>query len=52
VAPKLKRAAFIFGMVLAVTVTILAIMTWADRDLAEPISPTQAIYQPQHLNLY
>jgi hypothetical protein len=23
-----------------------------DRDLAEPIPPTEAIYQPQHLNLY
>jgi hypothetical protein len=54
VAPKPEpaRHAFIFGMALAVAVTILALMTWVDRDLAEPIPPTEAIYQPQHLNLY
>jgi hypothetical protein len=54
VAPKPEpaRHAFIFGMVLAVAVTILALMMWVDRDLAEPIPPTEAIYQPQHLNLY
>jgi hypothetical protein len=52
VAPKSKRAAFIFGMVLAVAVIILAIMTWADPDLAEPISSPEAIYQLQHLNVY
>ena len=48
--PKLKppRFVFVFGM----AVTILALMTWVDRDLAEPIPPTEAIYQPQHLNLY
>jgi len=28
------------------------IMMWVDRNLAEPIPPTEAIYQPQHLNLY
>jgi len=39
-------------MVLAAAVTIVAIMTWADRDLAAPSPPTEAIYQPQHLNLY
>jgi len=50
VAPKPEpvRVAFVFGMAL----TILAIMTWADRDLAAPSPPTEAIYQPQHLNLY
>jgi hypothetical protein len=37
-------------MVLAAAVTILVIMMWADRDLAEPIPPTEVIYQPQHLN--
>ena len=50
--PEPARLAFVFGMVLAVAVTIVAIMTWADRDLAEPISPTDPIYQPQHLNVY
>jgi hypothetical protein len=51
--------AFVFGMgfamagtVLAIAATTLAITTWADRDSAAPIPPTEAIYQPQHLNLY
>jgi hypothetical protein len=52
VAPKPARLAFVFGMVLAVAVIILVIMMWVDRNLAEPIPPTEAIYQPQHLNLY
>jgi hypothetical protein len=52
VAPKPARLAFVFGMVLAVAVTILAIMTWSHRNLAEPIPPTEAIFRPQHLNLY
>jgi hypothetical protein len=33
-------------------VTILAIMMWLSGELAAPIPPTEAIYQPQHLNLY
>jgi hypothetical protein len=45
------RRAFVF-LVLAMTLTILAIMTWADRHLAAPSPPTEAIYQPQHLILY
>ena len=40
------------GMIVAMAVTILAILTWTRRDLAAPIPPTEAIYQPQHLNLY
>jgi len=54
VAPKPERAslAFAFGMVLAMAATIIAILTWTRRDLAAPIPPTEAIYQPQHLNLY
>jgi hypothetical protein len=39
-------------MVLAMAVTILAILTWTRRDLAAPTPPTEAIYRPQHLNLY
>jgi hypothetical protein len=50
--PETTRPPFIFGTVLAAAVTILVIMMWADRDLAEPIPPTEVIYQPQHLNLY
>ena len=50
--PEQARHAFIFGMVLSMAVTILAFITWVDRDLAEPIPPTEPIYQPQHLILY
>jgi hypothetical protein len=40
------------GIILVMAVIVVAIMTWADRDWAEPILPTEAIYQPQHLNVY
>jgi hypothetical protein len=52
-APKPEPAglASVFGIVLAVAVTILAIMTWSHRNLAAPIPP-EAIYQSQYLNLY
>ena len=50
--PKPVRFEFTVGMVLAMALTILTIMTWADRDLAAPSPPTEAIYQPQHLILY
>jgi hypothetical protein len=54
VAPKPERArlVFVFGMVLAMAVTILAILTWTRRDLAAPIPQTVPIYQPQHRILY
>jgi hypothetical protein len=39
--PEPARLAFVFGMVLAMAVTILAIMTWA-----APIPPTETIYRP------
>jgi hypothetical protein len=48
--PEPARLAFVFGMVLAMAVTILAILTWPRRDLAAP--STEAIYRPQHFNLY
>jgi hypothetical protein len=33
--------------------TILVIMAWLSRDLAAtPNPPTEAVYQPQHLNLF
>jgi hypothetical protein len=38
-------------MVLAMAVTILALITWVDRDLAEPILP-EVIYHPQLLLVY
>jgi hypothetical protein len=50
--PEPARLAFVFGMVLAMAVTILAITTWAGRHWAAPIPATDAIYRPQHLNLY
>jgi hypothetical protein len=51
---KPHRLEFIFAMVLAMAVTILAITTWAapsnpESDSAAPISP---IYRPNHWNLY
>jgi hypothetical protein len=51
---EFKRFEFIFGMVLAMAVTILAITTWAapsnpESDSAAPILP---IYRSQHWNLY
>jgi heme/copper-type cytochrome/quinol oxidase subunit 4 len=49
-APKPKPARFTVGMVLAMALTILAVMTWADRDLAAPRS--SSIYHPQLLVLY
>ena len=52
-ALKPHRLEFIFGMVLAIAVTILAITTWAapnsESYLAAPISP---IYRPHHRILY
>jgi hypothetical protein len=51
---KSHRPEFIFGMVLAMAVTIVTITTWAapsnsESDSAAPIPP---IYRSQHLNLY
>ena len=46
--PKPARFALIFGLVLAMALTILTIMT--DRDLAAPSS--SPIYQPQLLLLH
>jgi hypothetical protein len=52
---KPHRLEFIFGMVLAMAVTILAITTWAapsESDSAAPLSPREMIYRPEHRNLY
>ena len=56
-APKPDRFAFIFGMAVAVAMTILAITTWAapanpESDSAAPLSPREMIYRPEHRNLY
>jgi hypothetical protein len=41
---------FTVGMVLAMALTILAVMTWANRDLAAP--SWSLLYHPQLLLLY
>jgi len=46
--PEAARLAFVFGM----AATILVIMAWLSRDLAASNPPTEAVYQPQHLNLF
>jgi hypothetical protein len=51
------RLAFVFALVLAMAMTVLAIKTWAgppdpDGDSAAPIPPRETIYRPQHWNLY
>ena len=56
-APKPVRLVWVFGMVLAMAVTILAITTWAappkpESDSAAPISPRQTIYRTERRNLY
>ena len=53
-ALKPHKLEFIFGMVLAMAMTILAMTTWAappnpENDSAAPISP---IYRPDHRILY
>ena len=50
--PEQGRLAFVFGMVLAVAVTIVAVMMWPESDLAAPNPPAEPIYQPQYLILY
>jgi hypothetical protein len=45
------------GIILAMAVVVLAITTWAAppnpvSDSAAPIPASEAIYRPQHLNLY
>ena len=56
-AQEPDRLAFRVGVVLAVAVIVLAIMTWAgppnpERASVGPIPPREVIYRPQHLNLY
>jgi hypothetical protein len=52
-----KSLTFVFGIVLAMAVTILTITTLAappnpDDDSAAPILPRATIYRPQHWNAY
>jgi hypothetical protein len=52
-----ERLAFVFALVLAMAMTVLAIKAWAgppdpEGDSAAPIPPRETIYRPQHWNLY
>ena len=52
-----ERLAFVFALVLAMAVTVVAIKAWAgspdpEGDSAAPIPPRETIYRPQHWNLY
>ena len=40
-----------FALVLALTVVVLALMTWVAPELLS-IEPSDAVYRAQHLNLY
>src|SRR5262249_8882263 len=56
-ARKPDRLAFVFAMVIAMAMTVLAVKTWAgppapDSDSAAPVPPRETIYRPQHWNLY
>jgi len=56
-AQEPDRLAFRFGVVIAVAMIVLAIMTWAapsnpESASAGPMPPRDVIYRPQHLNLY
>jgi hypothetical protein len=56
-AQEPDRLAFRFGVVIALAVIVLAIMTWTappnpESASAGPIPPRGVIYRPQHLNLY
>src|SRR5262249_24751061 len=56
-ACKPARLAFVFAMVIAMAMTVLAVKTWAgppapDSDSAAPVPPTGTSYRPQHWNLY
>jgi hypothetical protein len=56
-APRPTRFAFVFGIALAMAVTILAITTWgappdSESESAAPIPPSETIYQPQYWNLF
>ena len=57
-APKPGMLAFVFGMVLAMGMTILSITTWAaprilrEREWAAPSPPKETIYRPENWTVY
>jgi hypothetical protein len=56
-ARKTDGLAFVFAMVLALAMTVLAITTWASLpdpgdESAAPIAPRETIYRPQNWTVY
>jgi hypothetical protein len=56
-APTPGMLAFVFGMVLAMGMTILSITTWAappdsEREWAAPPPPKETIYRPENWTVY
>jgi hypothetical protein len=56
-APKPGMLALVFGMVLAMAVTILSITTWAgppnpESESAAPSPPKETIYRPDNWTVY
>ena len=56
-APKPGMLAFVFGMVLAMGVTILSLTTWAappdpESESAAPPPPKETIYRPDNWTVY
>lgn len=56
-ARKTDGLAFVFAMVLAMAMTVLAITTWArlpetEDESAAPIAPRETIYRPQNWTVY
>jgi hypothetical protein len=56
-ARKTDGLAFVFAVVLAMAMTVLAITTWAhlpdpEDESAAPLAPRQTIYRPQNWTVY
>jgi hypothetical protein len=54
---KTDGLAFVFAVVLAMAMTVLAITTWAhlpdpEDESAAPLAPRQTIYRPQNWTVY
>jgi hypothetical protein len=51
---QLQRLEFVFGMVLAVALTFLAVTTLAfsPNPKSDSAAPSEAIYRAQHWNVY
>ena len=56
-ARKPDGLVYLFGIVLAMAMTVLAITTWAhlpdpEDESAAPLAPRQTIYRPQNWTVY